>query len=209
MRPIVNMSEDRATDIGTWRKSTTLVFAYESQAKPEHLMVHVLKMPELNSPIFLARQTAPFCPVVQASLNLLFGRPLQVTGSPYAIRDHCPICPVCNVGVLWPNGWMDQDATWYGGRLRPRQHCVRWEPSSPRKVAQQPPPRFQRTLLWHGRPSQQLLSSCHYGLRSWRKKRTCFRPHRSTTYVDAAYCYRRSSVVCLSICQNREPCKNG
>jgi len=24
----------------------------------------------------------------------------------------CPICPVCNVGVLWPNGWMDQDETW-------------------------------------------------------------------------------------------------
>jgi len=21
----------------------------------------------------------------------------------------CPICPVCNVGVLWPNGWTDQD----------------------------------------------------------------------------------------------------
>jgi len=21
--------------------------------------------------------------------------------------------------LLWPNGWMDQDATWYGGRPRP------------------------------------------------------------------------------------------
>jgi len=30
------------------------------------------------------------------------------------------------------------------------------------------------------------------------------RPHRSTrpTYVDAAYCYRRSSVVCRSVCQS-------
>ena len=27
-----------------------------------------------------------------------------------------------------------------------------------------------------------------------------FRPHRSTTHVDAAYCYRPSSVVCLSVC---------
>jgi len=27
---------------------------------------------------------------------------------------------------LWcPNGWMDQDATWYGNRPRPRPHCVR------------------------------------------------------------------------------------
>jgi len=22
--------------------------------------------------------------------------------------------------LLWPNGWVDQDATWYGGRPRPR-----------------------------------------------------------------------------------------
>ena len=27
--------------------------------------------------------------------------------------------------LLWPNGCMDQDATWYGGRLRPRRHYVR------------------------------------------------------------------------------------
>jgi len=26
------------------------------------------------------------------------------------------------------------------------------------------------------------------------------RPHRSTTYVDAAYCYRSSSMVCRSVC---------
>jgi len=39
------------------------------------------------------------------------------------------------------------------------------------------------------------------------------RPHRSTTYVDAAYSYRPSSVVCrsvcLSVCHTSEPCKNG
>jgi len=23
----------------------------------------------------------------------------------------CHVCPVCDVGVLWPNGWMDQDET--------------------------------------------------------------------------------------------------
>jgi len=33
---------------------------------------------------------------------------------------------------LWyPNGYMDQDATWYGGRPRPRPHCARWGPRSP------------------------------------------------------------------------------
>ena len=28
---------------------------------------------------------------------------------------------------------------------------------------------------------------------------TIIRPHRSTTYVDAVYCYRPSSVVCRSV----------
>jgi len=31
---------------------------------------------------------------------------------------------------LWPNGSMDQDATCYGGRSRPRRHSVRWRPSA-------------------------------------------------------------------------------
>jgi len=36
---------------------------------------------------------------------------------------------------------MDQDATWYGGRPKPRGLCVRWEPSPfPKKGAQ--PPKF-------------------------------------------------------------------
>ena len=30
-----------------------------------------------------------------------------------------------------------------------------------------------------------------------------------TTYVGAAYCYRWSIVVCLSVCHDHEPCKNG
>jgi len=41
-------------------------------------------------------------------------------------------------------------------------------------------------------------------------------PHHSTTYVDAACCYRPSSVVCLSVglsvswsVTRSEPCKNG
>jgi len=41
--------------------------------------------------------------------------------------------------LLWPNGWMDQDATWYAGTPQPKRHCVRWGPS-PRKGSQQPPP---------------------------------------------------------------------
>ena len=46
------------------------------------------------------------------------------------LSDRCPVClsvcPVCNVGVLWPNGWMNQDKTWHGGRPRLMAHCVTW-----------------------------------------------------------------------------------
>jgi len=38
-----------------------------------------------------------------------------------------PIIAPC---LLWPNGLMDQDATWHGGRPRPRQR-VRWDPAPP------------------------------------------------------------------------------
>ena len=36
-----------------------------------------------------------------------------------------PPHPTFGPCLLWPNGWTDQDATWCGGRPRPRQHCVR------------------------------------------------------------------------------------
>ena len=50
------------------------------------------------------------------------------------LSDHCPVClscPVCNVRVLWPKGWMEQDETWHAGRPRPSPHCIRWGPTSP------------------------------------------------------------------------------
>ena len=41
--------------------------------------------------------------------------------------------PIFGPCLLWPNGWMDQHATWYGGRSRPRPYCVRWGPTPPGK----------------------------------------------------------------------------
>ena len=48
---------------------------------------------------------------------------------------------------------MYQDATWYGGRPRPKRHCVRWGPSTPPKKGALPkggaePPIFGPRLLW-------------------------------------------------------------
>ena len=48
------------------------------------------------------------------------------------------VCPVCDIGVLWPNGWMDQDETWYDGRPRPRPHCVDGDPTPPHPKGHSP-----------------------------------------------------------------------
>ena len=100
--------------------------------------------------------------------------------------------PIFGPCLLWPNGWMDQDATWYEGRPRPRPHCVTWGPSSPSQKGHSPPI-FGPCLLWpNGRPSQLLLSTC------------IIRSHCSSMYVDAVYCYRPSSVVCPSVCLSQQ-----
>jgi len=39
------------------------------------------------------------------------GRPLQVTVRPMLYGT--VVLAVCDVGVLWPNSWTGQDATWY------------------------------------------------------------------------------------------------
>jgi len=62
-----------------------------------------------------------------------------LNGSPFILSVRCLSCDVCNVGVLWPNGWMDQDAIWKGDRPRPRRHCVRLGPAHPPKRGTVPP----------------------------------------------------------------------
>jgi len=45
--------------------------------------------------------------------------------------------PILGPFLLWTNGWMHQDATWYGDRPQPRRLCVRWGPSpAPQKGAE-------------------------------------------------------------------------
>jgi len=73
-------------------------------------------------------------------------------------RAHPPQ-PIFDTCLLWPNGWMDEDADWYGSRPRHRPHCIRWDPSSREKgtIA----PFFSANVYCgNGRPSQLLLSSC-------------------------------------------------
>ena len=58
------------------------------------------------------------------------------------------VLSVCNVGVLWPNGWTDQDATWswYGGRPDPGHIVLNGDPD-PQKWVQPPPPLFGPCLM--------------------------------------------------------------
>ena len=59
------------------------------------------------------------------------GRTVLQTVAPKTVRSVLlDLCLSCDVAVLWPNGWMDQDETWHRGRLRPWQLCVRWGHSS-------------------------------------------------------------------------------
>ena len=59
---------------------------------------------------------------------------LSITGRPFVKRFvlcyGTVVLFVCDVRVLWPNGWMEQDETWHGGGPQSRPHCARWGPSS-------------------------------------------------------------------------------
>ena len=51
------------------------------------------------------------------------------------------------MSVVATNGWMDEDATWYGSRPQHRPYCVRRGPGCPRK-GHRSSPSFRPCLLW-------------------------------------------------------------
>ena len=81
----------------------------------------------------------------------VFGRPGLQNGTPYGTVV-LPLPTVCSVGVLWPNGWIDQDKTWYGGRPQSRRYCVRWGPSSSMERNTAPHPTFRPMSIVAKRP---------------------------------------------------------
>jgi len=67
--------------------------------------------------------------------------------------------PISGRYLLYSNGWMDQDGTWCGGRPRHSGVVLDGDPA-PLKGAW---PQFSaHVYCGNGRPSQLLLSSCHY-----------------------------------------------
>jgi len=59
-------------------------------------------------------------------------------------KGHTHSHPIFGLCLLWPNGWIDDDAAWYGSRPRLRPHCTRRGPSTP--------PLFGPYLLWPRSP---------------------------------------------------------
>jgi len=58
-------------------------------------------------------------------------RQIVLNGDPAPVPQRGTSLPNFWPCPLWPNGWINQDTAWYGGRPWPRLHCVRWGPSSP------------------------------------------------------------------------------
>jgi len=77
------------------------------------------------------------------------------------------VCLSSVMRVLWPNGFMDQDATWYGGRPWPKWHCIRWGPSSTHPKGHSSPPQFfsahvycGQTAAWIRMPHGMQIGRC-------------------------------------------------
>jgi len=113
--------------------------------------------PKGHSPQFSAHI---YCGQIARWIKMLLGVEVGLDRSDISLDgDAAPLPkngtepPIFGQCLLWPNNWVDQDATWYEGRSRPRPHCVTWGPSSLL-------PSFGPCLLWpNGRPSQPLLST--------------------------------------------------
>jgi len=54
-------------------------------------------------------------------------------GDPVPTSNAVELHPIFGPRLLWPNGCMDQDATWYGGRPRPTRLCSMWTQLPPEK----------------------------------------------------------------------------
>jgi len=94
----------------------------------------------------LQRGTSPtqfsahiFCGQMAAWIKLPLGMELGLSPGDFVLdgdpalpspkKGAEPPSPIFGPLLLWPNGCMHQDATWYGGRPQPRRLCVRWGPS--------------------------------------------------------------------------------
>jgi len=77
--------------------------------------------------------TLVYCGQVVGWIKIKLGTEVGL-GPGHSELDVDPAPPPCLL-------WIHQDATSYGGRPRPRRHCVRWSPAPPPVEGAQPPPK--------------------------------------------------------------------
>jgi len=83
---------------------------------------------------FYCSQTAGWFKMALGTEVALGAGHIVLDGNPAPPPQKGGTPPIFGPFLLWPNGWIDQDATWYEGRLRRRPHCVRWGRSCPPKT---------------------------------------------------------------------------
>jgi len=94
--------------------------------------------PQFSADVFCG-QTAGWMKLVLGMMVGLSPGDFVLNGDPAPPKGAEPPSPVFGQFLLWPNGWMHQDATWYGCRPQPRGLFVRWRPSPIAKKGAEPP----------------------------------------------------------------------
>jgi len=86
-----------------------------------------------------------YCGQTARCIKMQLGTELGLSPGDFVLDGDRPLSkkgaepPIFGPCLLWPNGCMYQDITWYGGRPQPRRHCVRWGPSCASPKGAQPP----------------------------------------------------------------------
>jgi len=98
-----------------------------------------LSSPQFSSHVYCDRTAAWIKMPLSMDVGLGQGH-IVLDGDPAPLPKGGTATPISVPCLLWPYGWMDQDATWYFGRPQPGQHCVRCGPSSTPRAQ---PPNFR------------------------------------------------------------------
>ena len=80
-----------------------------------------------------------YCDQTAGWIKMVLGKEVGLGPGHIVMDGHRTPLPNFGSVILWPNGWMHQNATWYGGRPQPRGLCVRWGPSLLLKKGAEPP----------------------------------------------------------------------
>jgi len=73
------------------------------------------------------------------------------------------LCGECHPTLSWPNGWMDEDATWYGSRHRRGPQCIHGFPSLCERGTAPSPSIWPMSIMWPRSPisaTAELLFYC-------------------------------------------------